>query len=208
MVTVPRGRKLSAVRRVESDVHHADLAAHEVIGGVTSPLRTVIDCARALPFDAALAVADSALRSGRITKSELVAAAGRAPRTGRTKALRVAKFADPRADNPFESVLRAIAIERGLRLTPQLCCHEFIHADLGSNELRLAVEAESWSYHGDRGAFEADVRRYSLLVREAWVVIRFVWYDVMFRQDHVGEALVSVASRCAARPAVVSEHAS
>jgi hypothetical protein len=54
-----------------------------VADGVTDPVRTVIDCARDLPFDEALAVADSALRSGKVGPDALRQAAARSPRTGR-----------------------------------------------------------------------------------------------------------------------------
>jgi hypothetical protein len=36
------------------------------LGKATSPLGTVLDCARYLPFGEALAVADSAVRSGKV----------------------------------------------------------------------------------------------------------------------------------------------
>ncbi|KRF12929.1 DUF559 domain-containing protein [Nocardioides sp. Soil796] len=196
MVTVPRGRNLTLPRRHNLAVHYADLTPGEVRNGVTSPLRTVIDCARVLPFDAALAVADSALRSGRISHDQLIAAAEAAPRSGRPAALKVARFADARAANPFESVLRAITIEMGLRLAPQLTCLPYIQVDLGSEELRLVVEAESWSYHGGKWAFEADVNRYTRLVRDGWVVARFTWSDVMFRQDVVREILADLVAMC------------
>jgi hypothetical protein len=68
VVTVPRGRNLD-------DVH----------GWQTARVRTVVDCARELPFDEALAVADSALREGRVTRAELLAAAQAAPRRGRAR---------------------------------------------------------------------------------------------------------------------------
>jgi hypothetical protein len=47
----------------------------EIVAGVTGPLRTVVDCARVLPFDSALAVADSALRSGNVRRADLTRAA-------------------------------------------------------------------------------------------------------------------------------------
>lgn len=68
-VTIPRvrGQRSSVPEQVH--LHHADLADDDVVfrrgARVTIPLRTVMDCARILPFDDALAVADSALRSGR-----------------------------------------------------------------------------------------------------------------------------------------------
>src|SRR3546814_8170256 len=113
-----------------SDVCSSDLyagvAAEEASARITSVPRTVIDCARALPFDAALAVADSALRQGKVTRTQLHAAAEASPRSGRSKAVRVAREADRRAANPFESVLRAIALDRGVRREPQRRCHEFM----------------------------------------------------------------------------------
>lgn len=80
---------------------------------VTSKVRTVLDCARWLAFDAALAVVDSALRSG-VTKTELLLACARLPRTGRSRAYGVIEQGDARAANPFESVLRAMGLNRDM----------------------------------------------------------------------------------------------
>src|SRR5262245_32410897 len=44
-VTVPRGRKLTPRRRLGVEVRWADLSVREVEGRVTTPLRTVLDCA-------------------------------------------------------------------------------------------------------------------------------------------------------------------
>ena len=101
-------------------LHWADLTAAEVSARLTSPLRTVLDCTRVLPFDEALAVADFALRSGRVSKTALGAAAAATRGTGSSAVRRVARHADHRAVNPLESVLRALALEAGLDLTPQL----------------------------------------------------------------------------------------
>lgn len=62
-VTVRRGRKVRTTQRHGIRPHWAELEATEVENGVTTALRTVIECARALPFDEALTVADSALRA-------------------------------------------------------------------------------------------------------------------------------------------------
>ena len=60
-VIVPRGRKIEPARRRGIEVRwRTPLEEHEVVRGiVTEPHRTVIDCARDLPFADALAVADS-----------------------------------------------------------------------------------------------------------------------------------------------------
>ncbi|MGN0064510.1 MAG: hypothetical protein ACI379_09735, partial [Nocardioides sp.] len=68
-VTLPRhlGRRPVG----DLDVRWADLRDDEVRREVTSRVRTVLDCARTLDFDEALAVADSALREGVVTRHEL-----------------------------------------------------------------------------------------------------------------------------------------
>jgi very-short-patch-repair endonuclease len=175
---------------------------------VTSPARTVIDCARALPFDEALSVADSALRSGVVTHEELRAAAVASPRTGRTAVDRVIAAADARAANPFESVLRAIAQSvPELRVEPQVQIGDS-RVDLADVRLRLVVEADSWEFHGAKDGFQKDVRRYTALVRADWTVVRFLWDDVMNRPDYVREVLEDVVQLCQREGTSRRRHAS
>ena len=119
-VTVRRNRHLRPAELAGVVPRWADLRRHDVRHGVTTPLRTVLDCARALPFDEALAVADSALRTEDLTRADLVDAAATLHGSGSRQARRVATLADGRAANPFESVLRALCLEEGFDLTPQL----------------------------------------------------------------------------------------
>ncbi len=55
--------------------HRVDLPDSDVEGRVTTPLRTVIDCSRTLPFPEGLAVADSALRRGLFHADDLLVGA-------------------------------------------------------------------------------------------------------------------------------------
>lgn len=193
VVTVPRNRKVLASRRDGVDLRWAGLPASDVQEHRTTRLRTVVDCARSLPFDEALCVADSALREGRVSREDLVEAASRSPRTGRAAAMRVAGLADGRAANPFESCLRAIALDvEGLAVTPQLAVPGIGHADLGDRTLRLLVEADSFEFHALREAFTYDIRRYTAMVRAGWTVLRFCWEDVMQRPAMVHETLTDV----------------
>lgn len=83
-VTVPRNRKVSSDRRDGVDVRWRDLPPEHVTrSGLTSAAWTVIDCARCMPFDEALAIADSALRHGDVTREDLIALAGSVSSTGR-----------------------------------------------------------------------------------------------------------------------------
>lgn len=181
-VIVPRGRKVSRERRLGVHVFWRDLRADEVQGRATAPLRTVLDCAADLPFDEALAIADSALRIGVVSAAQLAEAAAVQRGPGSARARRVIRYADPRAMNPFESVLRAQAIEAGLDVTPQLevgIPGGSVHPDLVDPGRRLILEADSWSFHADKEAHDRDCFRYTLLTTLGWVVLRFTWHQVM-----------------------------
>jgi very-short-patch-repair endonuclease len=195
VVTVPRHRRLDGARRTGVDVRYADLPTSAVHRTRTTRVRTVVDCARSLPFDEALAVADSALREGIVTRAQLVEAAQQSPRTGRSRALRVIEHADGRAANPFESCLRAIALEvAGLTVTPQLPVPGIGHADVGDRAVRLVIEADSYEFHSEREAFRYDIRRYTAMVRAGWLVLRFCWEDVMQRPELVRDTMADVVA--------------
>ena len=119
-LVVPRGRKVSAGDQALARIRWQRLAPRDVDGWRTTPVRTVMDCATTLSFDEALAVADSALRSGLATQADLMRAADALPGRGRDAALEVAWFASARPANAFESVIRAVSLDvPGLRLVPQ-----------------------------------------------------------------------------------------
>lgn len=187
-VTVPRNRRLREKQRVGIRPHHAELGPDEVRHGVTVPLRTVLDCARALPFDEALAVADSALPGRAVTKAELREAASRAAGPGARQVRRVAAHADASAANPFESVLRALCIEEGFELAPQLELWApglYAVVDLGSEELLLVVEAEGFEHHGTRKGLLKDCRRHTELAVFGYSSLRYAFEDVMGDQPWV-----------------------
>lgn len=195
-VIVPRNRNVDRRRREGVQVYWRDLADHEVHGMVTSPHRTVIDSAKDLPFAEALAIADSALRHGDVDVDQLIKLATALPTNGRRQALRVVHAASALAANPFESVLRAIALDvPGLHLEPQVVINErgFLgRPDLVDRRLRIVVEADSFEFHGGRRAFKRDCERYTGLVLRGWRVIRFAWEHVMFEQEYVRDCLIAL----------------
>lgn len=196
MVTIPRDRHRSGRGTEGVRLFWGRPTREELTAGVTSPVRTVVDCARVLPFEEALAVADSALRAGTVTRAELRSTAAGAPRTGRRRAVEIAGAADGRSANVFESLLRAITIGvPGLQAEPQVHIGgaAFIGAaDLVDVRLGIVIEAESWAYHGGRTAFDRDVRRYTAMVSAGWVVLRFLWQDVRHHPDDVRAVLTDV----------------
>jgi very-short-patch-repair endonuclease len=194
-VSVPHGARPAP--QVGVQLHQSTLADEDVRDDiVTSPLRTVLDCATALPFREALAVADSALAHRFVQPDQLTDAATATRGRGRPRRIAVARHADRRAENALESALRGTLIERGFDdLEPQ---HELRargvdwHVDLGDPLRRIAVEAEGYQTHGTRKAFAEDCERYDEFVRLGWLVVRFAWEHVMFREAWVGDVVGDV----------------
>lgn len=187
----PRPAPGAVVRR--RDVAPADVAPP----GVTTPLRTVLDVATDHPFADALAIADSALRSGLVTRDELVAAALGSPDRGRARRLKVARAADPLADNPFESVLRALSIEAALSVVPQVSLFtgdRWVRPDLLDDGRCLAIEAESFTWHGNRQQLMRDCRKYNDLSLMGLTVVRFAWEHVMTERAYARAVLLTCAA--------------
>lgn len=150
-------------------------------GPITSPLRTALDCARDLPFREGLAVADSGLRSRAVDAETFERACHAVRGPGAPQARRIAACASARAANPFESALRAIALEAGFEVRPQVPIElgrVTVHPDVVDESRRLALEAESWEWHAGREAFDRDCWRYTALVVKGWTVLRFTWWQV------------------------------
>lgn len=199
-IAVPAGRRIVAERREDVRMLWTDLADDMVEHGTTTPWRTVVDCARRLPFDEALAVADSALRSGSVTGADLVAITVRG--AGAAAVRRVVQAADARAANPFESVLRALCLDAGLAVEPQAPVQlgrETVHPDLVVRAPSWAIEADSWTFHTGRRAHRRDCARYNALGLAGWTVFRFTWEQVMHEQAYVRWVLARLAAQAAGR---------
>jgi very-short-patch-repair endonuclease len=204
-ISVPRGRNVNADRRDGVDLKWRTISATDVVDGwVTAPERTLVDCAIFLPFNQALAIADSALRDGTVTRSALMSRAATLPRLHRSRVERVFTQASPLAANPFESALRAIAMEvPGLDVRCQVRIDDergwIGRVDLADRALRIVIEADSLEYHGEREAMDKDVERYTRLTCDGWLVLRFTWYHVMTRPTWVAGMLAkAVAQRIGA----------
>jgi very-short-patch-repair endonuclease len=196
-LVVPRGRKVPAATQRTHDISWRAIPRAWVVDGwVLSPAATVVDCAARLPFDEALAVADSALGSGRTSWEAVEEALGEASRWGSASVRRVLAATDARAHGPFESVLRAIALDvPGLTVVPQHRIDDaegkFVgRVDLADLRLRIVVEADSFEFHGLPELMDKDCRRYDELVVGGWLVLRFSWSQVMTKPDWVRSVLV------------------
>ncbi len=187
-VTVQRRQDVPADPGVLVELFQRDVPMHERAGWATSKLRTVIDCARDLPFDVALCVADSALRAKDVTSADLVTAAAKVTGPGAERVRLVAAYADGQAANPFESVLRALAVLAGLPVIPQYtirCADIEMNPDLANPLLGVILEADSWSWHAEKWDHDRDCFRYNAMTSNGWAVLRFTWDQVMHSPDYV-----------------------
>lgn len=154
-------------------------------GWATAHLRTVLDCAAGLPFDEALAVADSALRHRDLSHDDLLSVLRPNTPVG---VRRVLEHATGLAANPFESVLRAILVEADLPVVAQWAttiAGVTYHPDLADPFSALAIEADSWAHHAGRAEHDRDCKRYNALVTGGWTVLRFTWEQAMFSPHEV-----------------------
>ncbi len=109
-ILLPKKRKVSSEARGTFHLHRGDLHPDEVDGsGIATAVElTLTQCLRRLPYDAALAVADSALRHG-VTPATLRRVARTARGPGSPQIRKVVAAARLDVANPFESCLRAIS---------------------------------------------------------------------------------------------------
>lgn len=131
-------------------IHHTGLVASGDLGSVngllvTSPTRTVLDCAGILGFDAGVALADAALHAGLTTPDDLATSLERRRDwAGAATAGRIVEFADGRAESVGESRLRVSYARRGLPpAIPQVAIRTrlgIFHPDLWIPKLFVASE--------------------------------------------------------------------
>ena len=180
-ITVPVKRRPRAGRPVV--MHWAAVSSAERLSRLTSLQRTVVDCVRILPFGEALAIADAALATGRLSRDELEAAATAMRGPGRPTAVRVAAAATWQSESFLESMLRSLLLIEGIEgFEPQLLVDTGgarVRVDLGHRPARIALEAEGYQFHGSARDFAADCRRYDDLVAAGWLVLRFTYQQVL-----------------------------
>lgn len=194
------GRRPPAQTAVPISARHVDLSPEERRLNCTSPLATVIACARDLAPAEALAIADSALRSGDVGVRELRDAGERYAGHRAEQVRRIIAHADGAAANPFESALRWILLDvDDVAFTTQVLVKDAsiglrAVVDLGVVELRLACEADSFEFHGGRENFHKDRRRYALLNAADWIVLTFTLRQVLEEPEWIREIVEIVVA--------------
>lgn len=183
---------------------------------VTSPARTVADCCRALPVDAALVVADAALGRG-VSRAEVLAVLERCRRwPGAVGASDVVCFADARAESALESLARRWVEEQGMprpELQLQVCELDtglFVaRVDFLWREHRTVLEVDGRLEYRDRDDVSpgdrlrdplfAEKQREDRLRELGLEVVRGYWSDGDDRGRDLADRLRRAFARAAAR---------
>lgn len=158
---------------------------------VLSALDTVVHCALTRPLREAVVIADSALRSRKITLSQLQRAVLSVPRDARARRLRrVVDLVDPLSASVLETLTRLLFVEHGLSPETQVVLVDaearFIgRVDFLFREQRLVVECDGRRWHDPDDARARDRSRDNELERAAWRLLRITWADVVHRPHDV-----------------------
>lgn len=194
-----RGRTLRGITVHRRSAERRDIL---IVKGIpcTSPARTVVDCAAALgedPLEDLLLAADAKRSLNRRRLEELVAERAGQPGIGRLRRLITDDPVETRSKN--ERRMRAICRRHGI--SPPIANHPveaggraFV-ADFCWPELRLIVEADSWRWHGGRGATEQDTDRGQLLAIAGWRVVHFTRDQIKRHPGEVGRRLLALTRR-------------
>lgn len=170
---------------------------------VTTPLRTVIDLIRTLPFPEGVVAADCAARLGEITLAELRLEAERLPqRPGSVRLARAAYFADSQAESPLESLARAVFDDGGL---PPPVLQMPIHGDRGFigrvdfywPQHKTIAEVDGAAKYADPDRARKQLWRDKALRETGHEVVHFNWTEVTTQPERVVMSIRAAFARAA-----------
>jgi very-short-patch-repair endonuclease len=187
VVAHPRSRaRLASVRVIRRRaVRREELRPLPDLGPVwvTTAVTTVLDCCRTLPFEEAVVVCDSALRSGQVELDELRAAASRLRGArGARRVRRVLVSCDPESGSVLESVLRVRMTGDGIvgfatqQVVRDAGGRHIVRSDFCFAAQRLVVETDGSRWHPDPARDQGLDNR---LAAAGWRVLRFTWAQVV-----------------------------
>ena len=154
---------------------------------VTTPARTLADLARVISPRHLQPAFDQGLRSGVLTPAALREQLGRARGRRGAPALRALLGDDPesvaRTRSPLEARFVRFCSEEGLpppEVNAYVCGSEVDASWPGTN---VVAELDSWTFHGDREAFERDRAKWAALTAAGFRVVPVT--DRRLKRDRV-----------------------
>jgi hypothetical protein len=195
------GREL---RRHRLTLLEEDLVRHPCGLLLTSALRTAVDCARLLPFEAAVCLLDAGLHRSRFTTHDLAEAVRvRQGWPGVRRLAAAIASADGRSESPAESLARLALLPAVPGLVPQVRVRDergrvVARLDLGDDELLLGVEVDGKRGHAGAQMVAKDRQRDRRTEALGWRVERCTWHELRARrEDVVGRVLHQARLRAA-----------
>ncbi len=169
---------------------------------VTSPARTLIDCAASeLPLDRLL---NETRALKLVTDPEIRQAMDRCPRRKGVKALRA--LLETEGDTGYtrseaERLLKRMIKEAGIETPIFNRRVEGVEADAYWPHHKLIVEIDGYRYHGRWASFQSDRERDNHLVTAGYTVLRFTWHQLTQRPLYVLAQIARALARIEARAA-------
>ena len=174
---------------------------------LTSPLRTLVDCAELLSPEALTCAVDSALHRGLVRAEQLDVAVARRAWCPGVRTLRWAvAHADGRAESPAETLARLALVPSLPGLVPQHRLRDergriVARFDLADEALRLAVEADGKAAHAGAEMAAKDRLRDRQAARYGWRTERVTWWELRRDREAVVRRVAAAAAEQAARRA-------
>ena len=179
----------------------ADVRRHHGIS-VTSPARTLLDCAPQLTDGALRRAFNDARRALGLRPGELarvVQCNPNYPGAGRLKALVGGRGGPTRSQ--WEDEFPAFCRRFGLPEPVMSTIVAGLEVDALFPEEKLIVELDSWGYHSDRAAFERDRERDATTLAAGHVTIRITWERMHARAAQEAARLHKILRQRRARAA-------
>jgi hypothetical protein len=175
-VTVPGDRRRPGiVIHRAPGLARADVRRHLGIG-VTSPARTLLDCAPDLPPRRLARFVADGRREGKLGLSALADVAVRFPyHPGRSALLPLLTASGAPTRSEFEDLFVAFCARYGLprpQVNTRVCGYE---VDAFFAAEGVIVELDGWEFHRDRQAFEDDRVRDADMLAAGLVTVRITW---------------------------------
>ncbi|PQM50524.1 hypothetical protein C5U48_19870 [Mycolicibacter virginiensis] len=158
----------------------------QLIGGLpaTTPARTALDLACRYPSGRAVAAIDALARATRLTMADVEVLAERyRGRRGIRRARMALELADGGAESPRETWLRLLLIRAGFP-QPQTQIPVYDEygqlaavADMGWEDIKVAVDYEGEHHRITRAAFNKGIRRHETMTHLGWIDIRITVED-------------------------------
>jgi hypothetical protein len=181
VVPSPRWARLPGVRVHRSDrllPHHVTEREHVP---VTSAARTLFDLSAVVGPGFLGTLVNSSLRRNIVSLSELRRCCDELATRGRRRLTIVRAVLDERSpefdpgdsDREVELVgwLRAAGLPPPVQQHQVRVGHRLFVLDLAYPAEKVAIEYDSWTFHGNRSSFDADSRRRAALVLDGWTYL-------------------------------------